>query len=364
MADINIQQADRPTPAAGVAAGVVPNGTADRDTAARSGGLPDAPILIGSAWRAATLPEDAWRVRIPNAALVELNMIADALEAYDGPLDELEPDSFDWPAMTDLMADVRYRLTDGAGFVLLDRLPVADWTDLASRAVTWLLNGMIAPPIMQKWQGHRVYDVRDTGKKLGYGVRRSVTNLSQEFHTDGSFLAMTPDYLSLTCIRQAAAGGESLISSLVTAHNYLLEHHPAHLKRLYEPFWWDRQAEHDPAERKANWLPVFARDGEKLTASYYDDYIRNGYELMGKTLDPAGEAALAALQKAVEAPGNRVSFRLQPGQIIFGQNYYVVHGRTGFCDPGIKTEGGRLLLRYWLRSEGGIQLDGVVRETV
>ena len=77
--------------------------------------------------------------------------------------------------MTDLMTDVRLRLTEGAGFVLLDRLPVEGWSDAASRAITWLLNMTIAPPIMQKWKGHRVYDVRDTGAKLDYGVRRSVT---------------------------------------------------------------------------------------------------------------------------------------------------------------------------------------------
>ena len=45
-----------------------------------------------------------------------------------------------------------------------------------------------------------------------------------------------------------------------------------------------------------NWLPVFSWNGEALMAHYYDDYIRNG------------------------------------------------------C---------RLLLRYWLRAGGGIELDGV-----
>lgn len=200
-------------------------------------GMPDAPLPTGSAWRAADLTEADWKVEIPAAALREFEIIAAALAEYDEPLDELTPDGFDWPETTDLMAEVRARLNDGPGFVLLDRMPVETWTDRANRAMTWLLNDMIAPPIMQKWNGHRVYDVRDTGAKLGYGVRRSVTNLSQEFHTDGSFLAMSPDYLSLTCIRQAETGGESLIASLVSAHNELLENHPDLLKRLYEPFW-------------------------------------------------------------------------------------------------------------------------------
>ena len=322
-------------------------------------GVPDAPLPMGSAWRASDLTEADWKIRIPDAALQEFEIIAGALEEYDEPLDTLSPDSFDWPATTDLMADVRARLSSGLGFVMLDRMPVETWTDPANRALTWLLNEMIAPPIMQKWQGHRVYDVRDTGAKLEYGVRRSVTNLSQEFHTDGSFLAMTPDFFSLTCIRQAEAGGESLIASFVSAHNDLLENHPEHLKRLYEPFWWDRQAEHDPDETPANWLPVFTRHGDTLSVRYYDDYIRNGYRLIKEDMDPAGLAALAAMQRAVEAPENRIAFRLRPGQVVCAQNMQIARGRTGFSDPSVQSEGGRLLLRYWLRTEGGIELDGV-----
>tara|TARA_R110000868_G_scaffold1253_4_gene9682 strand:+ start:427 stop:1503 length:1077 start_codon:yes stop_codon:yes gene_type:complete len=330
-----------------------------QDDARQERGVPEKPLQMGSGWRASHISEADWRVEIPAEALREFEIIAGALAEYDEPLDELNPDGFDWPATTDLMADVRSRLNDGLGFVLLDRMPVETWTDPANRAVTWLLNTMIAPPIMQKWNGHRVYDVKDTGAKLEYGVRRSVTNLSQEVHTDGSFLAMTPDFFSLTCIRQAEAGGTSLISSLVSAHNDLLENHPEHLARLYEPFWWDRQAEHDPAEQRANWLPVFTRDGNTLSARYYDDYIRKGYGLMNDEIDAAGLAALEAMREAVESPQNQIEFRLQPGQMICAQNMQIAHGRTGFRDPSVKTEGGRLLLRYWLRKEGGIALDGV-----
>ena len=281
--------------------------------AAAETGVPDAPLAMGSGWRASDLSESDWRVEIPAEALREFGIIADALADYDEPLEDLTPDGFDWPATTDLMADVRARLSGGLGFVLLDRMPVETWTDMANRAVTWLVNDMIAPPIMQKWNGHRVYDVKGTGAKMGYGVRRSVTNLSQEIHTDGSSLAMTPDYFSLTCIRQAEAGGASLIASLVSAHNDLLENHPEHLARLYEPFWWDRQAEHDPNEQPANWLPVFSRNGDTLSARYYDDYIRNGYRLMNEEMDAAGIAALDAMCAAVESPENHLVFRIQPG---------------------------------------------------
>ena len=98
-----------------------------------------------------------------------------------------------------------------------------------------------------------------------------------------------------------------------------------------------------------NWLPVFSWNGEALMAHYYDDYIRNGYRLMDQEIDPAGLAVLAAMQEAVEAADNRIAFRLSPGQVVCAQNMQIAHGRTGFRDPAIETDGGRLLLRYWLR---------------
>ena len=78
---------------------------------------------------------------------------------------------------------------------------------------------------MQKQTGTRVYDVRDTGTPMGSCIRRSITNLEQEFHTDGGWLEHTPEFVCLACLRQASAGGASRVASLVTAHNILRARH-------------------------------------------------------------------------------------------------------------------------------------------
>ena len=83
-------------------------------------GVPGAPLPMGSTWRTFDLTEADWNVRIPDAALREFEIIAGALSEYDEPLDELSSDSFDWPATTDLMADVRARLGSGLSVVMLD----------------------------------------------------------------------------------------------------------------------------------------------------------------------------------------------------------------------------------------------------
>lgn len=308
------------------------------------------PIAGPLAWRRDDLQPADWRLRPGDDAVAELDALARRLADHTGDLQALTLDS---PAAVALMAEIRRHLTDGAGFAVLDRLPAESWTEAGARAVAWLLCNAVAPAVMQKWSNPaRFYEVRDTGARLGYGVRRSLTNLRQDLHTDGPWLSATAPYMGLACVRQAADGGLSYLASLATVHNQLLASAPKLLERLYRPFYWDRQAEHAPDDVKASFLPVFAWDGERLKVRYYDDYVRSGYKLMGAELDQEGIDALAAMQAAIEAPENMLEFRLEPGQILFCNNQTVAHGRSAFTETGA-TPRGRLLLRFWLRPHGG-----------
>jgi hypothetical protein len=306
-------------------------------------------------WHASDVASFDWNMTIDSAALAELDRIAAWVDGNpDVQLDSLSPERFDCPAVAETMASVRATLSGGSGFVVLAGLPFDQWPDTTARAVSWLLCHYIAPPVMQKWTGTRMYEVRDTGAKLDHGVRRSLTNLKQDLHTDGPWLPTTADYMALACVRQAGSGGMSRIASLVAAHNWFCRTEPRLLERLYGGFWWDRQAEHGPGDRPANFLPVYSRDGSRLHVRYYDDYIRNGQRLMQEPLDALGADALAAMREFVEAPANCFEFTLDRGQIFFLNNHLVAHGRTAFTDTGSSE---RLLLRLWLRSHGGVAFE-------
>src|ERR1700675_2933599 len=106
-----------------------------------------------------------------------------------------------------------------------DTLSPSDWlVPLAARVVA------------QKWDATMLYDVRDTGRALTYGVRRSVTNLDLQFHTDAPWLAEPPELLGLLCLHPARAGGVSRFVSLQTAHDELERRQPELLRRLYAHF--------------------------------------------------------------------------------------------------------------------------------
>ena len=57
------------------------------------------------------------------------------------------------------------------------------------------------------------------------------------------------------------------------------------------------------------------------------------------------------MRSFVESEENCFEFHLREGQIFFLNNHLVAHGRGAFEDsPGAS----RLVLRFWLRTRGGI----------
>ncbi len=131
----------------------------------------------------------------------------------------LAPGEFTLSSCAEVMATVGRMLRRGVGLVVLDRLPLERYSPEESLAVYWLLASLLGRPVAQKWDGTMVYDVRDTGKSLEYGVRRSVTNLELLFHTDAAWLDRPPELVGLLCLHPAQEGGVSRFVSLVTVHN-------------------------------------------------------------------------------------------------------------------------------------------------
>jgi alpha-ketoglutarate-dependent taurine dioxygenase len=307
------------------------------------------------AWRAKDIKPGDWRVTVPEDVLEELHGLAGALRRYEGPIEALTPAAFELSATAELMARVGDRIDRGIGFALLDRLPVERWDAHTGKAIAFLVTSLIGPVVMQKWGGTRVYDVKDTGTAMGHGVRRSITNLAQEFHTDGGWLTETPEIIALACLRQAARGGTSRVANLANVHNVLRARHGELVPELYRPFWWDRQAEHPKGEPRCSRHPVYAWGGGRLAVRYYDDYIRQGHRLMNAPLGRKAAAALDAMQAVVQEPENWIEFRLEPGQIECVNNRLLAHARTAFHDSAGPE--GRHLLRLWVRRTGDIALE-------
>jgi alpha-ketoglutarate-dependent taurine dioxygenase len=250
-----------------------------------------------------------------------------------------------------VMRRVRDKLRAGIGLAVLDRLPVERYAPDENRALAWLLGSLLGRLVAQKWDGTMLYDVRDTGKALEYGVRRSVTNLDLVFHTDAAWLELPPELVGLYCINPAREGGVSRFVSLVSVHNEMARRHPALLARLYRPVPWDRQAEHAPGDEKITRRPVFQYDGGAFMACVNEKLIETGAELAGEPLEAEVRDALGAMRAILDAPELAVQLTIERGQVQLINNRAFAHARTDFVDapePHLK----RHMIRLWTREEG------------
>ena len=303
------------------------------------------------AWTRATLAPDEGGARLSDACVAELLDAAAQLRVHPLPVLALDPVDFDLGHCRRAMADIREMLARGPGFAIVDRLPLERIDGAEAVALFWLLSSLIARPVAQKWEGTMVYDVRDTGRPPGNGVRPDVTNAEQSFHTDNSYNLCPPEYVGLLCLHPAMEGGVSRIVSLVSAHNEIRRRRPELLPRLYQPFYFDRQREHAPDDTMVTHHPIFKVDAGRLHGRVSRFQVRNGQALAGVPLDAEGEAALDELDRTMDRKDLRMDFHFEAGQMQFVNNRQIAHKRTGFRDwpePARK----RHLVRLWLRDHG------------
>jgi len=303
------------------------------------------------AWRPREISPQDWLVSLPTRCVDELDTAARQVRRDPLPLVLLSPDQFSLGACTEVMGRVREKLRAGIGLAVLDRVPVERYTVEENQALAWLLGSLVGRLVAQKWDGTMLYDVRDTGQALEYGVRRSVTNLDLTFHTDAPWVALPPELVGLYCINPALEGGVSRFVSLCSVHNELRRRHLDLLPRLYRSFPWDRQAEHASDDDKTSRRPIFQYDGQTLLACFNEKLIDSGAELTGEPLDSEGREALEAIRKIVDSPELWVEFTIERGQIQYINNRQFAHSRTDFEDapePHLK----RHMIRLWNREEG------------
>jgi hypothetical protein len=267
-----------------------------------------------------------------------------SLTAHDFPLPSFENDA----------EALREELRFGSGFVLVKGLPLERYSEDEARMIYWGLGAYLGSPVPQKVTGGLLYSVRDEGYNLerdfgAAGVRTSKTTAGFHFHTDSpSMLAgYTPDIVCLLALQTAKSGGESAIVSANTAHNILLAERPGYLDRLYAPYHVDRRAELPPGEPPTLPAPVFAHDGS-LSVRYLRLYITKGHEVADSPLTPADTEPLDYFDEVLRRPHLAVRFGMEPGDMQFVNNVFILHSRTEYQDHP-EPERKRHYVRLWLK---------------
>jgi len=260
---------------------------------------------------------------------------------------------FPLPSFALTAAEIRRRLRDGSGFVVLRGLPLDDYSEDEARLLYAGLGTHLGTILPQNLRREMLYSVRDEGIRVEAdygqtGVRFSKTNAAFDFHTDSPsrVAGHTPDVIGLFVLRSAKTGGASALVSGYTLHNILREERPEVLRRLYQPFWVDRRAELPPGEDPVLPVPVFTFDSS-LTVRYLRFYITKGQEWKGEPLKSADIEALDVFEEVMRRPGIAVTVPMERGDLQLISNTFLLHSRTNYEDYA-EPERKRHYLRLWL----------------
>lgn len=294
-------------------------------------------------WNAPRAPGvDQLRLALPDACVDEI----DRALAGRAPEATVSLADAPMPALDEFAAQVRDALERAPGAVLIDRFPAERYDDAGNRAIAALFAPRIAPLLGQDRFGTDLYEVAD--ERPSGAARRSKTSLGQPFHTDGGWYDPPASVIGLYCVRGAARGGHSLVTSLLAALDTLRRdgRHEA-LALLQRPIPWHRQGEHEPGESPTASLPVFAVDGNAWVARWYRSYVLSGYEADGHEVPADMRAALELLENVLDTQP-KVRFIAEAGQWQAINNISCVHARDAFEDDPDAAP--RRLIRVWHRA--------------
>ncbi len=250
------------------------------------------------------------------------------------------------PRLSQFARDIQLELTRGTGVVRI-ATPGEDWDESSLRQLYWVFGVLMGRPIDSYG---KLYEVKDRG--FDHRQKRvpvSQTSASTSLHTDSSAVHVQPDLVGLLCLQPAQQGGESRITSALTAHERLRQNCPHLLKWLYGDFIRDivtPGVEPTMQRRLENRFPVFRHHpGHGLNFRYMRYWIETGQQRAGLPLTPVQVEALDALEQALESRSAVSTFSLQRGEMLWLDNWTVAHDRTAYVDDPLRP---RRLLRMWL----------------
>jgi len=301
---------------------------------------PAGPVGGLAAWRGSELAgSDAWRERLDDAQVAELQRAVATARASARPMRELTAADFALPSLRPAIDRWRDELRCGRGFVVISGFPVSVWSEDDAEVAFWCLGHHLGVPGAQNEEGDLLGHVKDLSATARHADERLYrTNKSIRFHCDAA------DVVGLLCLGTSREGGASRLVSSITVFDHLLATEPDLAARLFEPMLLDARR---PPGAPTQYTPVppSCFDGTQLRTFMHLDYYTSVERHPDVTLDDRARATLAAWEEYAERPDVHLDMQLAPGDLQLVSNHSVVHARTAYEDD---PEQPRHLLRLWL----------------
>jgi len=242
------------------------------------------------------------------------------------------------------------RLLDGVGLFVIDGICMESFSVKEKTSIYTLAAKILGELIIQNIQQEKIVEVKDVGKSMKTGGRYHETKEGGSHHTDSPQWKNVPDYIGLFCVHNAKKGGTNLFLSAYTIHNRILQERKDLLDIFYEKFHFDKRGEFKDGESPTVFEPIFELKDEKLYFRYLRNYIDAGHDIQNQPLSQPQKDALTYLDNLMRVEDIAMKYDLKPGDMVFSDNHWIVHGRMLFedyDDENLK----RFMLRTWIKDK-------------
>ena len=242
------------------------------------------------------------------------------------------------------------RLLDGVGLFVIDGICMESFSVKEKTSIYTLASKILGELVIQNIKQEKIVEIKDIGKSMKTGGRYHETKEGGSHHTDSPQWENVPDYLGMFCVHNAKKGGTNLFLSAYTIHNRILQERKDLLDIFYEKFYFDKRGEFKDGESPTVFQPIFELKNKKLFFRYLRNYIDAGHDIQNQPLSQPQKDALTYLDNLMRMEDITLKYDLKPGDMVFSDNHWVVHGRTSFedyDDENLK----RFMLRTWIKDQ-------------
>ena len=242
------------------------------------------------------------------------------------------------------------RLLDGVGLFVIDGICMESFSVKEKTSIYTLASKILGELVIQNIKQEKIVEIKDIGKSMKTGGRYHETKEGGSHHTDSPQWENVPDYLGMFCVHNAKKGGTNLFLSAYTIHNRILQERKDLLDIFYEKFYFDKRGEFKDGESPTVFQPIFELKNKKLFFRYLRNYIDAGHDIQNQPLSQPQKDALTYLDNLMRMEDITLKYDLKPGDMVFSDNNWVVHGRTSFedyDDENLK----RFMLRTWIKDQ-------------
>lgn len=301
-----------------------------------------------AAWTASDFEGTGWIHTLSADQRDEITRAAKKLPEDESDWLTLRGEDIDLPLLRPEMDRLREELETGCGFALVRGIDLPPTDVDYAYGVNWLLALGLGDVIAQNANGEvigAVTQVVEAGDN-GLDTRGYVSNADLRFHCDGG------DVASLLCVRQAPEGGSNSLSSMISVHNTMVQECPQHLETLYRglPMYMRKEGAMQGSELPRR--PLFYPQADSLLAWANLRLMELPYEASGTSMPDPEREALDAFEEIAERDHHKLTFKLEPGDLLLTHNFTCLHKRSGFINHPDPNKS-RLMLRLWYNIAGG-----------